>query len=202
MHGDTQDPFADMECDWEKVEKAEAGFSSGRLPEFASYKGVCVPFDPGSSQSEEQVDHHYFVAKSTGSKCVKICLEILDPEKVDDEAVKGRTHEHLFIITVKNWPYVRRDAETILGKEIKHPKDLLTSVWAGKTVEFGVRDEEWNGAKRSKTSFFNPWAPAKPESKTETKKTGAPSVKAPTKSSAKPAPAPAPAAASGEDPAF
>lgn len=177
MHGDTQDPFADMECDWEKVEKAEAGFQSGRLPEFASYKAVCVPFDPGSSQSEEQVDHHYFVTdKGKGTKAVKICLEILDPEKVDDEAVKGRTHEHVFWITPANWPYVRRDAETILGKEIKHPKDLLSSVWAGKTVEFGVKDEEWNGSKRSKTSFFNAWAPPKKEEKksekqTETKKT-------------------------------
>lgn len=159
---DVQDPFADMECDWEKVEKAESGFQSGRLPEFGAYKAVCVTFDPGTTQSEEQVDHHYFVTeKGKGTKAVKITLEVLDPEKVGEEAVKGRTHEHVFWITPDNWPYVRRDAETILGKEIKHPKDLLTSVWAGHTVEFGVKNEEWNGTKRSKTSFFNAWAPEK-----------------------------------------
>lgn len=200
MHDDAkQDPFADMECDWENVEKAEAGFSSGRLPEFNAYHGVLVTFDPGAAESEEQVDHHYFVTdKGKGTKAVKIQIEVLEPEKVGEEAVKGRTHEHVFWITPKNWPYVRRDAEIILGKEIKHPKDLLSSVWAGKTLEFGVQDELYNGVKRSKTSFINAWAPPKTDKKAEkqaeTKKTAAPAKTAASK--------PAPVPAKEEEPAF
>lgn len=177
MH-DAENPFADMEVDWQNIEKAEPGFAGGRLPEFGAYHGVCVAFDPGATESEELVDKHYFVTPQK-TKAIKIALEILEPEKVGEATVKGAIHEHVFWITPKNWPYARRDAEIILGKEIKHPNELLSAVWAGHTVEFGVKDDLYLGTIRSKTSFFNAWAPEKKEEpkksekQVETKKTAA-----------------------------
>lgn len=173
MTHDPENPFADIECDWANVEKAKPGMSTGRIPPWPAYKGVVVAFDPKGDNT--MVDHELLspVGKNKG---VKISIEILEPEHVEEEAVKGKTYEHIFWISAANWPYVKRDAENILGAEVKTPLELLKAVWAGHTVEFGIKDETYNGFVRSKSTHFNPWTPeeastgAKSEAKTGTKK--------------------------------
>lgn len=169
---DVNDPFADMEVDWKNTEKARPGMSAGRLPEFHSYRGVCVQFDP---KGDSNFVDHEFLTPVNKSKGVKIMIEILEPEKVGEETVQGRTYEHVFWITPPNWPFVKRDSETILGTEPGHPSELLSAVWTGKTVEFGLRDELYNGFLRSKSTHFNAWSPdKKDEKKEETKKVSGP----------------------------
>jgi len=174
MVHDPENPFADIECDWEKVEKAKPGMSTGRIPPWPAYKGVCVAFDPKGDGN--MVDHE-LLAPVGKNKGVKISIEILDPMLVEEETVKGKTYEHIFWISAANWPYVKRDAENILGAEVKTPLELLKAVWAGHTVEFGIKDETYNGFVRSKSTHFNLWAPEKSEAKTETKKSDDPKGK-------------------------
>lgn len=167
-----ENPFADMECDWENVDKAKPGMSTGRLPVHHAYRGACVAFDDGAGN---MVDSQLLqpAGKNPG---VKLSFEILDPEKIEEETVKGKTHEHVFWISPANWPYVKRDVETITGIVPKNPQELLKMVWAGHTVEFGLKDDNFGGFLRSKVSHFNAWAPEKgdekktDESKNATKK--------------------------------
>lgn len=164
-------PFGDLETEFQNAEKAKPGMSSGRIPPHNAYRGMCVPFE---TKDGEQVDKEFFKTPS-GTKAVRIMIEILEPEKIEDEEVKGRSYEHVFWVTGPNLPYVKRDASIILGADIVKLEELLTSVWAGKTVEFGVKDEPYNGFVRSKVTHFNPWAPEKAaekkaDPKTETKK--------------------------------
>jgi hypothetical protein len=173
MANEAENPFADMDVDWENTEKAPPPSTPGRLPQFNAYKGVCVAFDPKGDGN--LVDREYFVTPS-GTKAVKICLEILEPAQVENETVKGKTFEKVFWITQDAWPFVIRDASTILGVDIKNPKELLDNVWAGKTVEFGLRDKaDLNGYVRSNDTHWNAWSPekkaetGKPQQKTATK---------------------------------
>jgi hypothetical protein len=166
---DPKDPFGDLETDFKKAEKAKT-FSGGRLPVHHAYKGVCVAFNPEGLEDGELVDKHFFVTPS-GTKAVKIMLEILDPEKVGDEVVKGKNFEYVFWVTAPRegsagtLGQVKRDAATILGRDIAELKELLSSVWAGRTVEFGVRDDSYNGFINSKVTHFNAWAPEAPAKK-------------------------------------
>jgi hypothetical protein len=179
MTSDPKNPFGDLETDFKKAEKAK-NFSGGRLPVHHSYKGVCVAFNPEGLEDGELVDKHFFVTPG-GTKAVKIMIEILDPEKVGDEEVKGKNFEHVFWVTAPNeksggtMPQIKRDVSVILRKEIVELKELLTSVWAGRTVEFGVRDDSYNGFVNSKVTHFNPWSPEVPEKgeKSSDKKKGA-----------------------------
>ena len=176
MTSDNENPFADMEVDWENVEKAKPGMSTGRIPPYPAYRGVCVAFDDGSGNMLD----HQLLEPAGKNKGVKISIEILEPSEIEGEAVKGKSYEHVFWISAANWPYVKRDAEAILGVDPKNPQALLSSVWAGRTVEFGIKDETYNGFMRSKSTHFNPWAPEKAtegkksEAKTETKKAADP----------------------------
>jgi hypothetical protein len=156
--GNPNDPFADIEFDWEKSEKAAPGASTGRLPVHNCYRGVIVPFD---FNGDGNVMDHFFLNKEGVSMGVKICIEILDPEKVEDETVKGKSYEHMFWLTPASWPYVQRDVEVIFGKVPKHPKQLLDAVWAGRTIEFGLRDELRNGFMNSRATHFVAWTPGK-----------------------------------------
>lgn len=162
-------PFGDLETDFQNVEKAQPGMSSGRIPPFNAYRGMCVPFE---TKDGEQVDKEFFQTPS-GTKAVRIMLDILEPETVGEETVKGRTYEHVFWVTGPNLPYVKRDASIILGNDITKLGDLLTSVWAGKTVEFGAKDEVYQGFMRSKVTHFNPWTPEKKDEKKDEKKVDA-----------------------------
>ena len=167
----SSNPFEDLETEFQNVDKAGPGMSAGRLPPHPAYRGMCIAFEV---KDGEQVDKEYFRTPS-GTKAVRIRLEIIEPEKVEDEEVKGRPYEHVFWVTVPNLPYVKRDASIILGTEITKLEELLTSVWAGKTVEFGAKDETYLGFLRSKVTHFNPWTPEKAaekkvDPKTEVKK--------------------------------
>lgn len=150
-------PFGDLETEFQNVDKAQPGMSSGRLPAHNAYKGIVVPFDwDGNGETSDKK----FFTTPTGTKAVKIALEILSPDKVGEEEVKGRTFEHVFWITAKNLPYVKRDASIVLGRDVTSLKnDLLDAVWAGKTVEFGLKDEVHNGFVQSKATHFNAWSP-------------------------------------------
>lgn len=157
MVHDNDNPFADMEVDWENVEKAKPGMSTGRMPPYPAYRGVCVAFDDGSGNMLD----HQLLEPAGKNKGIKISIEVLEPGDVEGEAVKGKSYEHVFWISAANWPYVKRDAEAILGVDPKNPQELLKAVWAGRTVEFGIKDETYNGFMRSKATHFNPWTPEK-----------------------------------------
>jgi hypothetical protein len=180
-----ENPFADMEVDWENVEKAKPGMSTGRIPPYPAYRGVCVAFDAGDGS---MIDHQ-LLEPAGKNKGIKISIEILEPSDIEGEAVKGKSYEHVFWISAANWPYVKRDAEAILGAEPKNPQALLAAVWAGRTVEFGIKDETYNGFMRSKSTHFNAWAPEKPgDKKADAKETQKkPADTKATQSGAKPA---------------
>ena len=122
----------------------------GRLPE-GIYHGVCTQVDLEGDGA--LVDKHIF-GGGDKSKGLKIFLEILDPEKVGEVTVKGEIHEHVFWVTAKMLPYIKRDASVILGKEIASLGELASCQWAGHTVEFGLKDDTYNGFTRSKVIFF------------------------------------------------
>jgi hypothetical protein len=169
-----ENPFADMEVDWENVEKAKPGMSTGRIPPYPAYRGVCVAFDAGDGN---MIDHQ-LLEPAGKNKGVKISIEILEPSEIEGEAVKGKSYEHVFWISAANWPYVKRDAEAILGSEPKNPQALLAAVWAGRTVEFGIKDETYNGFMRSKSTHFNFWIPENAEAKKTDQKAAAGQKKA------------------------
>lgn len=169
-----ENPFADMEVDWENVEKAKPGMSTGRIPPYPAYRGVCVAFDAGDGN---MIDHQ-LLEPAGKNKGIKISIEILEPSEIEGEAVKGKSYEHVFWISAANWPYVKRDAEAILGSEPKNPQALLSAVWAGRTVEFGIKDETYNGFMRSKSTHFNAWIPENGETKKTDQKAAAGQKKA------------------------
>lgn len=155
--------FADFESSFQTANKAEAGGGGDQLPE-GVYKFVCSSQDVRGDGV--QVDHEVITSKA-GSKGLKLFLEVLDPEsvKVGTEAVRtrGQVIEHVFWVTQKNLPYLKRDASTILGRDVKSLAELQSPIWAGKTVEGGVKHEVYNGFKNARISFFNAWAPKKGE---------------------------------------
>lgn len=168
MVHDPENPFGELD-DLSGVEKAQPAPSSGRIPP-GTYQAVCTSVD--LEGDGKLVDHHYFETPNH-TKAVKLFWEILSPEKVGEEETKGRIHEFVFWCTEKNRPYVMRDAETILGAPITKLSDLLKVSWAGKTLEFGVKDEPYQGFMQSKVTFINPWSPdgaKKKESQKETEK--------------------------------
>jgi hypothetical protein len=155
-------PFGDFEDDFKKVDKAE-NVTPGRVPP-ATYKFVLtaqeVPADSGT-----MVDHEVIVGKKTGTKGFKLFCEILEPESVpnpktnEPHKTKGAVLDHVFWVTQKNLPYIKRDIATILGREIEALSELTTITWAGRTFEGVVKDEEYEGRISSRIGFFNAWAP-------------------------------------------
>ncbi len=156
MANPEENPFGEFEDEYKSTEKAKPGSSIGRLPEHNAYRGVCTTVD--LKGDGVMVDHDIFKFNS-GTTGLKIFIEILEPEKVGETTVKGEIHEHVWPITSKMLPYVKRDAATIIGKEVPALADLAKPIWAGHTVEFGLKDDNYNGVTRSKVSFFNPWNP-------------------------------------------
>ena len=154
-----ENPFEEFEGEFKSAEKAAAGSSIGRLPEHI-YKGVCTTVDLAGDGV--MVDKSIF-GGGDKSKGLKIFLEILEPEKVGEVSVKGEIHEHVFWVTTKMLPYIKRDASTILGKEITTMAELASAVWAGRPVEFGLKDDTYQGFTRSKVTFFNAWDPKAPK---------------------------------------
>jgi hypothetical protein len=163
-----ESPFSEFEEEFKNTEAAKAGSSVGRLPE-GVYKGVCTTVD--LEGDGKMVDKNVF-GGGDKTKGLKIFLEILEPEKVGEITTKGEIHEYVFWVTAKSLPYVKRDASTILGKPVNSLAELAACEWAGHTVEFGLKDETYNGFTRSKVTFFNAWDPktAKPDPKGATKK--------------------------------
>lgn len=176
-------PFGDFEEDFKKAAKAE-NITPGRVPP-ATYKFVLtsqeIPENSGT-----MVDHEVIVGKNSGTKGFKLFCEILEPESVPNPKTgeahntKGAVLDHVFWITQKNLPFVKRDVATILGREIETLAELTKITWAGRTFEGVVKDEEYQGRVSSRIGFINPWSPpdegganphgAAASSKTEEKK--------------------------------
>ena len=155
--------YGDFEEDFKKVDKAEAGAAMGKLP-MGVYKGVCTSVD--LEGDGKLVDYESFESTKK-TKGFKLFFEILEPEKVGDVTTKGEVHEHVFWITRDNLPYVKRDIAAILGRDLETLAELKTTQWAGKTLEFGVKDETYQGFTRSKTTFINAWTPEAAAAKKE-----------------------------------
>jgi len=166
--------FGDFEQDFAKVDKAAAGGGSDLTPE-GVYKVVCSHQDVKGDG--KLVDHEVIQSKQM-SKGLKIFLEVLEPAvmKVGKEEVKtkGRVIEHVFWVTQKNLAYIKRDAATILGRDLKTINELTTTPWVGSTCEIGIKHEMYNGFKNEKVSFFNAWKPQKEQAKKEETKATAP----------------------------
>jgi len=157
-----QSEFGDFEESFSKTQKAEAGGGGGDLIPESVYRGVLSRQDVRGDGV--LVDHEVIKSKAD-SKGVKVFLEIIDPAevKVGAEMVKtkGQIQEHVFWVTQKNLPYLKRDVATIIGRDLKSLSELTTLQWAGLTVEFGIKHETYNGFKNSRVSFFNAWNPKK-----------------------------------------
>lgn len=149
--------FTDFDEEFKKADKAEPGAALGRLP-VGVYKGVCTSVN--LEGDGVLVDHESFET-GKGTKGFKLFFEILDPEKVGETTTKGAIHEHVFWITRDNLPYVKRDIAAILGRDLESLSELKKIQWAGKTLEFGLKDDTYQGFTRSKTTFINAWAPPK-----------------------------------------
>ena len=153
--------FGDFEDEFQKSKKAAPGAGIDRLPE-GLYKGVCTSVD--MEGDGKLVDHDIFTTGS-GTRGFKLFFEILEPEKVKDVKTKGEIHEHVFWITNRTFEYLKRDIASILGRDLNSLSELKTIQWAGKTLEFGVKDETYQGFTRSRTTFINAWSPTKGGSK-------------------------------------
>lgn len=199
---DPINPFADFEEDFKKAEKAQ-NVTPGRVPP-ATYKFVCtaqeVPADSGT-----MAEYEVIIGKNTGTKGFKIFCEILEPESVpnpktgEPHITKGAVLDHVFWVTTKNLPYLKRDVATITGRDIELLAELTKIAWAGRTFEGVVDDETYQGRVSSRIQFINPWSPkaeegdnkhgvataSKDAAKTETKKVD------PKATAAKPAAGPA-----------
>lgn len=159
--------FGDFEDSFKNTPKAEAGGGGGDLIPEGVYKVVCSQQDIRGDG--KLVDHEVIKSKAE-SKGLKLFLEILDPEtaKVGNETIKtrGMLQEHVFWVTQKNLPYLKRDVATIIGRDLKNLAELTAMTWAGLTCEIGIKHEVYQGFKNSKVSFINAWSPkAKQENK-------------------------------------
>jgi hypothetical protein len=155
-------PFQDFEEDFKKAEKAE-NTTPGRVPP-ETYKFVCtaqeVPADSGT-----MAEYEIIIGKNTGTKGFKIFCEILEPEQVpnpktgEPHITKGAVLDHVFWVTTKNLPYIKRDVATITGRDIDLLAELTKIAWAGRTFEGVVNDETYQGRVSSRIQFINPWSP-------------------------------------------
>jgi len=157
-----QNPFADFEDDFKKAEKAE-NVTPGRIPP-ETYKFVLtsqeVPANSGT-----MADFEVIIGKNTGTKGFKIFCEVLEPESVknpntgEPHVTKGTVLDHVWWVSTKTLPFIKRDVSTISGREIESLGELLKIAWAGRTFEGVVGDEEYQGRISSRIKFINPWSP-------------------------------------------
>lgn len=182
-----QSEFGDFEESFQKTTKAEAGGGGGDLIPESVYKVVCSQQDIRGDG--KLVDHEVIKSKAE-SKGLKLFFEILDPEnvKVGAETVKtrGQIQEHVFWVTQKNLPYLKRDIATLIGRELKTLAELQSLTYAGLTAEIGIKHEVYQGFKNSRVSFINAWSPKKAAA-------GTPDAKKATEPAKQPATPPAPA---------
>lgn len=165
MVHDPANPFSDFESDFKNTDKADPAATPGRVPP-ETYKFVLT------QQEIDGVlkDHEVFVANS-GTKGFKLFCEILEPESVpnpktnEPHVTKGVVLEHVFWITQKNLPYVKRDLATILERDDFTLGELVSIPWAGRTFEGVVKDETRDGYTKSRIAFINPWVPPKADEK-------------------------------------
>lgn len=157
-----QSEFGDFEESFQKTTKAEAGGGGGDLIPESVYKVVCSSQDIRGDG--KLVDHEVIKSKQE-SKGLKLFFEILDPEnvKVGAETIKtrGQIQEHVFWVTQKNLPYLKRDIATLIGRDLKSLAELQSLTWAGLTAEIGIKHETYQGFKNSRVSFINAWSPKK-----------------------------------------
>jgi hypothetical protein len=183
---DPVNPFGDFETDFDKVDKADPAATPGRVPP-ETYKFVLTSMD--LKDDGVLVDKEAFVANS-GTKGFKLFCEIIEPESVpnpktnEPHITKGVVLEHVFWVTEKNLPYMKRDLAVILERDDFKLSELMSINWAGRTFEGVVKDETRDGYTRSRIAFINAWVPKKGEKKaadpkkeadkkTEIQKTGA-----------------------------
>ena len=163
MVHDPENPFGDFEDTAKNTEAAKPGSSPGRLPP-GVYKGVCTTVD--LEGDGVLVDKEVFTTNS-GTRALKLFLEILEPEKVGDVTVKGEIHEHVFWVTDAMIPYIKRDVPIITDKPWESMAQFAKEKWSGKTVEFGLKDELYMGFMKSKVSYFAPWKPGQEAEKSK-----------------------------------
>ena len=171
---DPANPFGDFEKDFENVKKADPAATPGRVPP-ETYKFVLCAQELVEGDGVMR-DHEVFVAKNTGTKGFKLFCEILEPTEVpnpktgEPHVTKGVVLEHVFWVTEKNLPYLKRDIATILERDDFKLSELTTINWAGRTFEGVVRDEkDQGGYVRSRIAFINAWVPGKDAKKDEKK---------------------------------
>lgn len=167
--------FGDFEDDFKNAEKAAPGAIEELLPP-ETYKFVCTTHD--QKDDGVLIDHEVFKA-NTGTTGFKLYCEILEPESVPDPKTgepfetKGKVVEHVFWVTKKNLPYIKRDLATILERDLKEMEEAVSLTWAGRTFEGVLTNEKDNkGIMRNRIVFINPWTPpAEEEKPKEEKKT-------------------------------
>lgn len=156
------DPFGDFDKSWREGQTAEQ-FSYGRIPP-GTYRVVAS----AQNTKNDGVLHDYDVVdKRAQGKSLgfKLFFEILEPDTVKNPKTgepvktKGEVQEHVFWITEKNLPYVKRDLFTILGRDLESIKELTKIQWAGRTCELVIREEEFEGRLNAKVAFINAWKP-------------------------------------------
>lgn len=154
--------FGDLDDQFKNIPKAEAGIDPGDLLPESVYKVVCSAQD--LTGDGKPVDHEVFTA-NTGTKGFKLFFEILEPETVkpkgatEAKKTKGEIQEHVFWLTQKNLPFVKRDIAAILGRDLQSLTELKKITWAGLTCEIGTKHEVSRGFKNSRVSFINAWKP-------------------------------------------
>lgn len=104
----------------------------------------------------------------TGNRGLKVMFEIIEPavaldftndEKGKKVGVRGKIIEHVFWITAKNLPFVKRDVLKITGRELDSPKELMDINWMECFVEIVLKHDTYEGRTRNKVAFFNEWSP-------------------------------------------
>jgi hypothetical protein len=157
-----ENPFGEFEDDFKNTEKAAQGSAPGRVPP-ATYKFVLTTNDP--KDDGMLIDHEVIVGKNTGTTGFKLFCEILEPESIpnpktgDPHETKGQVVDLVYWVTQKTLPFIKRDLATILGRDLTSMSEVTKIVWAGRTFEGVVRDEEYLGVVRSRIMFVNPWKP-------------------------------------------
>ena len=139
---------------WNETEAA-ADFTEELLPPQAYQCGV--------------QDHSWLKSDNTGNRGLKIVFEIIEPavatnEKGEEVEVRGKTIEHVFWISKKNIPYVKRDVHTLTGHEIKAIRELMDINWMECFVEIVSKHDTYENRTRNKVAFFNEWTPDTTES--------------------------------------
>ncbi len=145
--GMTDNFFADINDEWAKTSPEKGKGQKKDIPSLPEgvYRCILVSNELG-------LDAEALKSTSTGSKGVKIFFKVLTPTQYEGEII-----DHVFWLTLKNLPYVKRDLYTILGYEIEDLNQLLGGIFAGKTAELKVVHDTYKGWTNLKVAWFLPW---------------------------------------------